>query len=406
MVSSKSDQSSTVLPIPPASSALDDQLSTPLFERAASSLSNGDVGENSQKMAQVNGYMREQSPISPQEMQRMNTSRVASLTRTGTSVTGFWSVSTEHTAALSPDQSPSSEHGAWSSAVGHASTGKSGRVIERLQGDIDRLHREKQLLKMRHDEMEKANETLIARNQYLQDRNSNYEQSHEASSRQLARKDRQLDELREELTREKERTSRAEEQARSASMTEEQWRDEASQAKAVAQQKESEYDVIVSCRNMDNDRHQNGLDKIRSNFEVLMRQREDDLEKQKKLEIITEQQRQTIAQLEELTRKLTTNFKAYRTEIDTAVSDLRNGAEGNNTALQQKLDEMVETTGKMRWVMNVDGLFNGNPRASQLPPQGLEKRQKDVEEEPPPASPAKSPNRSSRKFMKKSKSGQ
>lgn len=279
-------------------------------------------------------------------------------------------------------------------------------MIERLQGDIDRLHREKQLLKMRHDEMEKANETLNARNQYLQDRNSNHEQSHEAAERQLARKERQLEDLRDELNREKLKTDRAEEQARVANATQEEWRDQASHAKAIAQQKESEYDAIVSCRNMDNDRHQNGLDKIKGSFETLMRQRQEDLEKARRLEIIAEQQRQTIANLEELTKKLSTNFKTYRTEIDTAVSDLRSSAQGNNTALQQKLDDMTETAGRMRWVMNIDGLFNGNPRAQETAPSAVDVLPEEgtVREQPP--SPSKSPTRSRHRLLKKStKSG-
>jgi chromosome segregation ATPase len=307
------------------------------------------------------------------------------------------------------EQSPSSENGAWSSAVGHASTGKSGRVIERLQGDIDKLHREKQLLKMRHDEMEKANENLNARNQYLQDRNSNHEQSHEASLRQLARKERQLEDMRDELKREKERTQRAEDQARLASTTEEEWRDMASHAKAIAQQKESEYDAIVSCRNMDNDRHQNGLDKIKSSFETLLRQREEDVEKQRKLEIIAEQQRQTIVQLEELTKKLSSNFKMYRSEIDTAVADLRNGAGTNLTAMESKLEEMSATTGRMRWVMNIDGLFNGNPRANQPFPPALDTTagsKTSIDETSLSNPPSKSPTRSKTKLLKKNtKSG-
>lgn len=352
-------------------------------------------------MAQVNGHPREQTPLSPAELQRTNTGRVASITRTGTEST-FLYVDHLTRAALPTDQSPSSENGAWSSAIGHANTGKSGRVIERLQSEIDRLNREKQLLKMRHDEMEKANEMLNARNQYLQDRNSNHEQSHEASLRQLARKERQLEDLKEELNRERERTSRAEEQARVASVTEEDWRDQASQAKAIAQQKESEYDAIVSCRNMDNDRHQNGLDKIKDSFAGLLRQREEDLEKQRKLEIIAEQQRQTIAQLEELTKKLSTNFKSYRNEIDAAVSDLRSGAQGNNTAMEQKLQEMTDTTHKMKWVMNVDGVFNGNPRSEQQPAQPHDIRvngRESVDEMP--KSPSKSPLRK-QKLWKKS----
>ena len=208
--------------------------------------------------------------------------------------------------------------------------------------------------------MEKENDTLATRNSYLQDRNSNYEQSHEANSRQLGRKERQVEELREELKREKQRTLRAEEQARVASISEEEWRGQASKAKAVASQRESEYDTIVSCRSMDNDRHQNGLDKFKTSFEALLRQREEDMDKQKKLEIIAEQQKQTIVQLEELTKKLNANFKAYRTEIDKAVRDLRENASGTDEAMTRKLAEMQETTGKMKWVMSVDAVINGN----------------------------------------------
>jgi DNA repair exonuclease SbcCD ATPase subunit len=257
-------------------------------------------------------------------------------------------------ASPAPEASPSP----WSSAVGHASTGKSGRVIERLQGDIDRLHRDKQLLKVRFEESEKANETLTTRNQYLQDRNSNYEQSHEANLRQLARKERQVEDLREELQREKARTARAEEKARAASASEEAWKDEATQSKSIAVQRESEYDTVVACRTLENDRYQGGLDKLKAKFEELLRQREVDLENQKKLGIVAEQQRQTIGQLEELNKKLNSNFKAYRSEIDKAISGMRENSSEHDLAITTKLEEMTSTTNKMKWVMNMDREFN------------------------------------------------
>jgi chromosome segregation ATPase len=240
-------------------------------------------------------------------------------------------------------------------------------VIERLQGDIDRLRREKQILMTRLDESEKETETLKTRNQSLQDRTTNYEQSHEANSRQLARRERQVEELREELKREKLKTSTAEAQASAATSNEEVWRNQASQAKALAVQKEAEYDTIVECRKVDYNRHQSGLEKIKSGFEALLRRQEDDLEKQRKLEIIAEQQRQTISQLEDLTRKLTTNFKTYRQEIDRAVSGLKYTASDNNEAMTQKLDEMVEVTGRMRWVLNMDKMFPQQESTSSRP---------------------------------------
>jgi chromosome segregation ATPase len=231
-------------------------------------------------------------------------------------------------------------------------------VIERLQGDIDRLRRERQLLTTRLEESEKQTETLKTRNQSLQDRTSNYEQSHEATLRQLSRRERQVEELREELRKEKMRTAQAEAQAAAAISNEEVWRNQAHQAKAIATQKEVEYDTIVDCRKVDYNRHQAGLDKIRSEVGTLLRQKEEDLEKQKKLEIIAEQQQQTIAQLEDLNRKLSTNFKAYRHEIDSAVSDLQQTASRNDQAVNQKLDEMAEVTGRMRWVMNIEDVVH------------------------------------------------
>ncbi|KIW19968.1 hypothetical protein PV08_00543 [Exophiala spinifera] len=258
----------------------------------------------------------------------------------------------------SDNSSSSSDTTPWSSAIGHAGTGKSGRVIERLQGDIDKLRREKQVLKMRHEEAEKAKEALAARNQSLQDRNSIYEQSHEAHDRQLKRRERQVKELQDELAKERAKTAHAQSQAAAAAESEESWRIEASQAKALAAQREAEYETIIACRKMDYDRHQGGLDKIRAQFNDLLRRTEDDAGKQKKLEIVAEQQRQTISALEDLTRRLTANFKTYREQIDTAITELKAKAGSNDDAITQKLDEMTEVTGRMRWVMKVEGVMN------------------------------------------------
>lgn len=210
-------------------------------------------------------------------------------------------------------------------------------------------------------------ETLVTRNQCLQDRNSNYEQSHETSLRQLARKDRQLEELREELRKAKFKTAAAEDAARAASTNEAIWRDEAHRAKSLASQKEIEYEAIVACRNDDNARHQGGIEKARQDFETLRRQREEDLEKVKKLEIIAEQQRQTIAFLEDLTKKLNANFKSYREEIDTAVADMHHHFRSNDTAIAQKLEDMTRVAGEMRWVMRMEELINGQPRRPSSP---------------------------------------
>ncbi len=227
-------------------------------------------------------------------------------------------------------------------------------MIERLQGEIDRLNRDLQLLKARLDDSEKARETLNTHNSYLQDRNSNYEQSQEANSRQIQRKDRMIDELRENLLREKLRVAAAEQTAKEATANEEEWRLGASQSRSLASQKETEYATIVACRNLENERHQGSLQRLRDSFQALLKERTEAQGSYTRLQLIAEQQNQTIVQLEELNSKTNANFKAYRSEVDEAIARLREHASVNDGNVVAKLEEMTRVTDQMKWVMAVD----------------------------------------------------
>ena len=214
-------------------------------------------------------------------------------------------------------------------------------------------------MRLRHEEAERATETLHTQYRQLQDRNSNYESSHEATQRQLQRKERQVAELREEVQKEKVKTDRAEEALRTAALSEDEWREQAHQAKAIAQQKETEYDAIAACRNMDNDRHQNGLNRIKASLDRVLKNHAEDQDRRIRMEVIAEQRQREIDQLEELTRRLQTNFNSYRLQIDTAIEDLRSAAGSNDREVQSRLEEMKRTTGEMKWVMNVETVVNG-----------------------------------------------
>lgn len=275
------------------------------------------------------------------------------------------------------------------------------------------MNRDKQLLKLRHEEAERATETLHTQFRHLQDRNSNYESSHEAIQRQLQRKERQVTDLKEEVEKEKSKTARAEEAMRAAGISEDEWREQANQAKSIAQQKEAEYEAIAACRNMDNERHQNGLDRIRATLDQLLRQQSEDVEKRKRMEIIAEQRKKEIEQLEDLTRRLQNNFNAYRTEIDTAVDQLRETASENDRAVHDKVDEMRRVTGQMKWLMNVETVINGNkplPRPSSSQPseeqsfKTAHSRETTQEEPPPPPSPAKKMSLDFRRHRRKGSS--
>ena len=229
-------------------------------------------------------------------------------------------------------------------------------MIERLQSEIDRLNRDKKVLKTRCDAADRMNEALASQTQLYTDRINNHEQSYEVNQRALARKDRQLEELRDDLKREKARTEHAQEQARIAAVDEQKWREEAVRSGSVAEQKEAEYSTIAACRDRDNGQHQEGLDKLKVDFGSLIRQREEDLESYGKLELVAEQQRETINHLERLTRDIRANYDKYRLEIDTAIAGLREHVTSNDVGLTQKVEEMQTVVGQMHWVINMEEL--------------------------------------------------
>lgn len=216
------------------------------------------------------------------------------------------------------------------------------------------MNRDLQLLQARLDDSEKARDTLTTQNSYLRDRHSNYEQSQEANSRQLQRKDRMIEELRENLLREKLRVAAAEQTAREAGSNEEEWRNEASQARSLANQKETEYATIVTCRNLENERYQGSLKQLQDSFQALLRERTEDQEGYDRLQLIAEQQNRTVAQLQELNNKTNANFKAYRSEVDEAIATLSHHVGSNDAKVLAQLREMAEVTGQMKWVMAVD----------------------------------------------------
>lgn len=198
---------------------------------------------------------------------------------------------------------------------------------------------------------------MMTHNSYLQDRNSNYEQSQEASLRQLERKERMIDELRENLLREKLRVAAAEQTAKEATTIEEEWRSEASQSRSLANQKETEYTTLVACRNSENKRNQQSLKQLNDSFQALLKERIEDQCNYDRLQVIAEQQSQTIASLQELNRKRSAHFEDFRSEVVGVVTGLKEEVSENDTKVIAKLKEMTAVTGRMRWVMalNRDG---------------------------------------------------
>lgn len=254
---------------------------------------------------------------------------------------------------LSPAEKQPSETLPWSSAVGHASTGKSGRVIERLQAEIDKLNRDKHVVKAQIEDAEKAKEASQTQISYLQDRNSNLEQSHEADLRSMKRKDRKIEELRAELQKEKLRTTNAQDTATAAVRSEELAQDAARRANMLASQREQEYEAIKGVRERERKQCQSQVDKLGHDFSGLLRERKDDEQKVGRLSIVVEQQKHIINQLQEDNRKTDKNYKEYCKHVDFLLANLRATFGANDQDISDTVEETRRVLGQMKWVMNV-----------------------------------------------------
>ncbi|KAL9623175.1 MAG: hypothetical protein Q9160_002490 [Pyrenula sp. 1 TL-2023] len=253
----------------------------------------------------------------------------------------------------SPAERRPSETLPWSSAVGHASTGKSGRVIERLQAEIDKLNRDKHVVKAQIEDAEKAKEASQTQISYLQDRNSNLEQSHEADLRSMKRKDRKIEELRADLQKEKLRTSNAEDTATAALRSEGMAQDTAKISRVLASQREQEYEAIKGVREREKKQRQNQVDKLGHDFSELLRERKDDEQKLSRLSIVVEQQKHVINQLQDDNRKTDKNFQEYCKHLDSLLTNLRAKFGANDQDISETLEESRKVLGQMKWVMNV-----------------------------------------------------
>lgn len=98
----------------------------------------------------------------------------------------------------------------WSSAVGHAATGKSGRVIHNLQEDIARLTRECSVYRSRAEETQRINDAFRTQVQTMTEQIRNLELANETNLHSISRKDRKIEDLRLEIQSERDRRHRAE----------------------------------------------------------------------------------------------------------------------------------------------------------------------------------------------------
>lgn len=260
---------------------------------------------------------------------------------------------------LSELGTPTSELGSlpWSAAVGRATTGKSGRVIEKLMGDNDRLQRDKTLATVKLEEEIKRSESARSALESLQVSNSNLISIHETDKTFLAKKDRRIEELRADLDAERARREKAEKDTRESRKERdeavERLRKEAAEDKQQAQKANSQYDVLSRSWKSMEERYERQTAKLKADMKGLYQEIEGDKRKLAQLEVILEQLAQEGDKSRKAKEKLACDFQSFKAEQQASMQGIRQKAEMNDTAHDRTLEQMQSVLGEMKYVVNI-----------------------------------------------------
>lgn len=252
---------------------------------------------------------------------------------------------------------PSTSPPEWSSAIGHAMTGKSGRVIHNLQEQITRLTRECNLHRTRAEEAQRMNEVLKQQLQTVTDRLRSSEQSHEASLITIARKDRKIEDLKSETQSEKNRRLKAENDASETTQLAQQQREEHqrafAEAQEIAQRSQCQYDALSQARLRDRNEFQSRFSMFRKDFDELIKREQERQNQLSRLDVIIEQKDREIRAARDRAEKITSLYEEYKSRSDEVLQNLVEKGRQNDRDVDTVLRDAREATDKMKWVVNV-----------------------------------------------------
>ncbi|MCJ1311782.1 hypothetical protein MMC25_005455 [Agyrium rufum] len=261
------------------------------------------------------------------------------------------------TASTSETPASESSNDPWSSAIGRATTGKSGRVIERLMGDNDRMQRDIKLATVKLEEEVKRGESARVALDSLRATNENLKAIHEADKAALLRRDRKIEELKADLEAERIRRDQAEvvmrDVTRERDETVGRCRREALEEKEVARKAVSQYEILSRSWSSLDDGYRRQVEKLQADINNSQTERVEDREKLAQLEVVIGQLHQESEKTRRAKERVMLQFEEYKREKEDGLREIRERAERSDKANEAALVEMQTVLGEMRWAMNV-----------------------------------------------------
>lgn len=245
----------------------------------------------------------------------------------------------------------------WSSAVGHATTtGKSGRVIERLMAENDRLKRDLELQLLRSQELERSLQTIRPQLEAARTENSNLSHLKSVDGGLLARRDRKIESLKEDLATERSRRETSEKLLRRTVQEQgdstEKARRDVQRAQEEAKHSNTHAAILEQSHRQLATEYRTRAERWRKDVDEIQLARQDDSKKLARLEVVADQMRAEADRSRKLQADFVSQFDGYKTAAETWKQGLE-GVTMVETERSRKLSEDMETVvDKMRWVMS------------------------------------------------------
>lgn len=246
----------------------------------------------------------------------------------------------------------------WSSAVGGATTsGKSGRMIEKLMSERDTLRREKSALEA--EKMELLRERAMAE-ELAENAQAKFAQElHEASTNSLLlkKRDRKVRDLQEKLEIERARAESFQESERVWKRELDKVKQESISRIAKAEDEARQNEVTIKIYQDTWKEKNQMIDKTRTKLNKDAKQHiqtvvahADTLQQRDQ---IYEQSSKGLDELVEIQKQQAAVFADFKTKIDEDLSELKTQAARRKNEAELLQSEVKETCNKMAWVMNV-----------------------------------------------------
>jgi len=251
--------------------------------------------------------------------------------------------------------------------LGNVALGKSGRVIERLMAENDRLKRDLRSEIAKREELQRSLQTQKPKLDSLQAENARLTNIKSMDDNIISRRDRKIDELRHELEIERQKRDSAEQRCATAENQKEELED--SSKKEIQCEREQARHATLHAEILQTSHLQLSREyrqRIASTSKAIRdlgTEREEDRKRMARLDIVTSSMRQETERLRCAHGGFVTVWQRFQSAKQQEFDELESNAHNMTTVVdsQERLnvklaEDMTETMSKMKWVMQLQQL--------------------------------------------------